>query len=273
MPSLAGLAVRPPLGLKSVHEHDARDVKFRAAVRAAAIELGQPSARTWSRPRVALSANGASFGPVFRYGTFMNLRYGTCTGATYGHIDQTVCYHTGATPTVTDSMILDYYESTGWSRERPLEHDDGATLHHALKWFSRARLIDAYAEIETSDHSEIEAAINLTVGGCVISLALPESCLRQAIWDTARTGERDGSFEYGSYGNHSVQLVDYDQRYVTCITWGRPQIMTWEFLASYNARKGYAVFHRALSKTPEGALTPAGLTARAIRLRIAQLAD
>ena len=64
-----------------------------------------------------------------------------------------------------------------------------------------------------------------------IGLQLPLSAQNQVGSEWAVTTGQDALA--GSWGGHCVPLSGYDQNTLWCVTWGKLQAMTWQFLTTY----------------------------------------
>ena len=54
---------------------------------------------------------------------------------------------------------------------------------------------------------------------------------RQSVWDW--THRLDGPARPGSWGGHAVDVVRYDARMLTVVTWGGLKELTWSFWDRY----------------------------------------
>lgn len=242
-----------PLGATR-HDFDRRTVALSVAV-ASAGNIPRPSSgRRWS---VAPS------GKVIKRSSHGNGRYGCCVFTTEANLDETVCAQTGAKPMTNEDVVLDGYDRFTDFDRKTGANDNGASMLDGVKWAKSIGLFRAYADVEMGDPREVELAIDLTMG-VQLSLALPRAWQTRAVWDTVPDYQRDASWDYGSWGGHSVCGVDYDRRGIVLVTWGGYKLLTWQALASYRKRDAFAGFHHALEKTPAGVLTPNGRTAAAI---------
>ncbi len=128
------------------------------------------------------------------------------------------------------------------------------------------RTIGAYAALTPGNRTHIEDGAYL-FEGIYIGLALPVSAQQQAIWATPPQGP-NGTGAPGSWGGHAVPIVAYDQRGLTCVTWGQRKQMTWDFWANY-CDEAYAILSQDL--LGQGAKTPAGLDLAALQQDLGQV--
>jgi hypothetical protein len=138
-------------------------------------------------------------------------------------------------PITTQDVETEYFKETGGG-------DTGLDMINSLNcwrqgWTAAGHVYDiyAYAEVNVQSQNEVRAAMYL-LNGLYIGLKLPISAQTQEVWDIASgpTGVP------GSWGGHCVYLVAYDADGLTCVTWGKRQKMTWNFL-SYYCDQAFAV--------------------------------
>ena len=123
----------------------------------------------------------------------------------------------------------EYFKETGGK-------DSGLTMLDSLNcwrrgWRAAGETYDiyAYASFDCSNHDESKYAIVL-LRGAYIGIQLPQSAMTQfqngQEWDVI---DADG----GILGGHCVYVLAFDQDSVTCVTWGKRQLMTWAFWDKY----------------------------------------
>lgn len=167
---------------------------------------------------------------------FGNDQWGDCVIA--GRAHQTLRFEYFEQNTllpIKDSEVLyEYWREQGgcW-----LKHpDNGLVVLDSLKaWRKRGWRVGkqtytmyAFAGIEPKDHAKIKASIYLFNGagaGLLLPLSAQEQFYENKVWSVSPCD----SFP-GSWGGHYVYLVGYNQAGPICITWGRPQQMTWQFV-------------------------------------------
>ena len=234
---------------------DPRTVKFSAALKQAG-----PMPRPGSSRRYSLTEEGGAI----KRSAHGNNKYGSCVFTTHANLDETVCAHTGATPITNEQIVLAGYDKhTDFDLETGA-NDNGASMLDGVRWAKSIGLFSDYAEVDTSDQEEVDLALDLTMG-VQIALALPVAWRSRKVWDTIPDSDRDSAWKYGSWGGHSVCIVDQDRRGYTIVTWGGYKLLTRPALASYRKHNAFAGFHHALAKTQDGDLTPTGRTAAAIK--------
>ena len=98
----------------------------------------------------------------------------------------------------------------------------------ATKKIQKTYTIYAFGSIEPVNHSSVKSCIHL-LSGLYTGILLPNSARGQKVWDADENAEG----KPGSWGGHCVYIVAYDSDYLTCVTWGDKQKMTWAFLDKY----------------------------------------
>jgi len=171
---------------------------------------------------------------ITSWGMMLNDTLGNCTIAGVGHAVQIWTLAKGNEITVPDSAVLQCYEQwDGYDPANPASDQGGVELDVLNDWrqqgFSGHELL-AFADLDPAlrDELHVKQAIAL-FGGLYIGLQLPITAQTQDVWD-AVTGD-DG--KPGSWGGHCVVVPDYDPDGLTCITWGAPKRMTWNFWGTY----------------------------------------
>ena len=135
---------------------------------------------------------------------------------------------------ITDNdIITEYYKEEGCY---PQGCDNGLDMLSSLNawrqgWQAAGKTysIDAYAEIDVSNHNELMYSIMLLYGAYT-GFNVPQSAMNQfnagQPWTVVAN---DG----GIVGGHCVYIVAYNATGPICITWGQRQQMTWEFWDKY----------------------------------------
>jgi hypothetical protein len=181
-------------------------------------------------------------GKVAQWGMLANDRLGDCTCASAGHLIETWTANASTEIVPSDADIIAAYSAVSGYDPATGENDNGAVELDVLNYWRRTGIanhkIFAYAACEPRNHSHVKAAVYL-FGGCYIGLALPLSAQNQAVWSVPSWGLY-GSGRPGSWGGHAVNVVAYDQHFLTVVTWGALQRMTWGFWDHYTD-ESYAV--------------------------------
>lgn len=210
----------------------------------AAVKLGKQTPKVDKRTLQLANYLGLPPAPISRdwtlqakapWGMMANDTLGDCTCAAAGHIIQTWSANTGTEITITDEQVISAYSHiTGYNPDDPMS-DQGAVEIDVLNYWRKKGIgghkITAYAAVEPGNKQHIEAAIDL-FGGVYIGLSLPLSAQTQRVWSVPPGGTR-GYGSPGSWGGHAVVVEAYNSQYLTCITWGQKQRMTWSFWNAY----------------------------------------
>jgi hypothetical protein len=178
----------------------------------------------------------------------LNDRLGDCTIASAGHLIQewTANAYGGTGAVVPDAEILETYQAvTGYNPSDP-NSDRGAYEIDVLNYWRTKGVgghkIWAYASVSPKNHEHVKQATYL-FGGLYIGLALPIAAQAQLdagqAWDVTVARLR-GKWQPGSWGGHAVPIVAYDASWITVVTWGRLQKMSWSFHDAY-CEEAYAV--------------------------------
>lgn len=169
-------------------------------------------------------------------GMLGNNIYGDCTAAGVAHLVQAWAAYNGVSYIPSDAATLKFYEDSCGYKPGDPSTDNGGTLIDVLKhWKANpfdGHEIDAYVAVNPKNLDEVKQALYY-FGGLYVGLQLPKSAENQQIWDVPWLGFR-GNGEPGSLGGHCVaNILDYDERGLTTITWGQLKLMTWPFFESY----------------------------------------
>lgn len=182
---------------------------------------------------------------------------GDCTCAAAGHLRQAWTANNGHEVTPPDSAIIKAYEDVGHYIPGNESTDNGCVELDVLNYWRKTGIggnkIFAYVALEPKNKLHVELAISL-FGGCTIGLALPVSAQRQRVWSV--TGGPDAL--PGSWGGHEVAILGYDSFGLTCVTWGKLLVMTWNFFIKY-CDEAYGVLSADWA-SPTGKPAPSGFT-------------
>jgi len=171
---------------------------------------------------------------IASWGMMLNDVHSNCTIAAAAHAVQVWSANTGREATVTDPIVLSYYEKwDGYNPSNPATDAGGVEIKVFKDWrknsFHGHKLI-AFANTDYGKMEEIRHAISL-FGGVYVGLNLPMTAKTQAIWDVVPDGGDDA--KPGSWGGHAVFVPKYDAHSLTCITWGALKPMTLAFWKTY----------------------------------------
>ena len=200
-------------------------------------------------------------GKVQTWGMMKNDDLLDCTCAAAGHLLMMWTANTGSEFTPTDDQIVAAYAAVTGYNPQTNSGDNGAVEVDVLNYWRQTGIaghqIGAYMALEPANHTHIMDSVNI-FQGCYIGLLLPKSAQPQIKnhqpWSVPSAGAvGDGAPK--SWGGHAVPVVAYDQRGLTCITWGAPQTMTWEFWEAY-CEEAYAILSEdyltGKKETPNG---------------------
>ena len=164
------------------------------------------------------------------WGMLGNDKYGDCTFAGIVHARMANAAFLGITETFpTDTEVENAYLSYTKGQ------DVGAVEADLLQYWKNNELfgakLSAFAPTDHADQDELRSVI-ASYGLAYIGVQLPVTFQQQFIdnqpW--ALTGTpADNQIE----GGHCIVLVGYNKDYAQCITWGKVQQVTWEWLTSY----------------------------------------
>lgn len=160
---------------------------------------------------------------------FMNDQYGCCVIAGQAHsIFRFEKYEFGSQPVITDEAVkAEYLRQTGGL-------DTGLYMLNSIKeWRNTGwrvnglhHNIHAFASVEWEDHNQVKYCIYLLNGPQAgMRVYQKDMDLFEANQPWELTGH-DGAYK----GGHAIYLHRYSPDGVWCMTWGRSQFMTWDFL-------------------------------------------
>jgi hypothetical protein len=211
--------------------HDPRTLRF---ARYTSAQLPPPPASiTWS------TKAGSPWGMM------LNDKIGDCTCAAAGHAVQTWTANTTGEVTLADSAVLAAYQAVSGYDPSTGANDNGAVEIDVLNYWRNTGVgghqIGAYAAVHPQSPREVQEAIYL-FGGLYIGVGLPLASQQQEVWSAPafHFPSLHPAWRPGSWGGHAVYVVDYDQDFLTCITWGALQKLTWGWFALY-CEEAYAI--------------------------------
>lgn len=195
-----------------------------------------------------------------------NDNYGDCVFVTHAHRVAAEEWSSGRRDPIkvsTEDVLAFYSRVTGFDRNKPWT-DNGAYLIDALRLLRTEGFgkeadgsthgIYAYARVDdVGPNDEFKRAAHL-FGGLSLGLALPVRAQNQDVWDTNSSMNTEEDELY-SWGGHSVEMIGYDTRGITLVTWGAEQRATWAWVKRY-CDEAWAVisedFINRLGRTPQG---------------------
>jgi hypothetical protein len=166
--------------------------------------------------------------PMYRNDTI-----GDCTVAAAGHmIEAWTAGAVGTAVELDDASVLDAFDHVKITD--PATGEEGAVELDVLGYWRKTGIgghrIGAFAGVSLHDERLVRTGAYL-FGGLYLGLALPLSAQQQDTWDW--TGSLAGPAKPGSWGGHAVDVVAYDDRALTIVTWGSLKRMTWSFWERY----------------------------------------
>jgi hypothetical protein len=230
-----------PLGKKDP-QHDARTLQLAKYV--GAHLSAAPAAQAWSKK-------------VKTWPMYMNDTIGDCAIAGPAHMIECWAANAQSLIQIADADVLKAYEDVGGYRPGKPATDGGCVLMDVLKYWRTTGIgghqIGAFTSVSPHSSAYVQDAIFL-FGGLNTGFALPVTAQNQAVWDVVAGASRNPDAKPGSWGGHCVNIVDYDARSLTCVTWGALKKMTWAFFKSY-CDEAYAIISQdflAAGKAPNG---------------------
>lgn len=229
---------------------DTRNLKF-------AKYFATPEAPT---PKLPLSVDWRA--EVQDWGMLLNDQLGNCVEVAALHQIQAWTAYASQEFEPTDSQAIKLYEQwAGYNPDDP-NTDNGTSVLTALKYWQNngaaGHKLDAYVEVDPTNFEHVRASIAWF--GCIyIGIALPLSAQYQLGTTTTQGLWTVDDFSYegepGSWGGHGITIELYTPEYLTCITWGTEQRMTWDFFATY-CDEAYALlspdWFKSTGVTPSG---------------------
>lgn len=188
---------------------------------------------------------------------FANNFYGDCTAAGMAHMSMLWSALASSPLSYSDADVLGAYAAITGFDPVTGANDNGAVELDVLKWWQSVGFaghkIAAFAAVNLANRDLFRAAIYL-FDGLYIGVALPASAQGQEEWTyKPETGSQANP---GSWGEHCVNIADYDESGVSLISWGKVIHASWDFLDRY-CDEAYAVlapeaFNTAAGNTAEG---------------------
>ena len=187
---------------------------------------------------------------------YLNDQEGDCTCAGAAHMIQGwTAAASGSAVTISNQDVQKAYIDNSGFDPTTGANDNGCVEIDVLNYWRKTGIgdhkIGAFARVSVRDASLVRAGTYL-FGGLYLGLALPITAQTQDTWDW--TGSLSGDAAPGSWGGHAVDVVAYDDRALTIVTWGALKQMTWTFFDRY-CDEAYAILstdYLAEGKAPSG---------------------
>jgi len=197
------------------------------------------------------------------FGMMGNDSLGDCTCAAVAHARQ-IWTGNANLPMQTDSdaaVIALYSAACGYVPGDP-STDRGGDEQTVLTYWSLKGLplpdgsadeLTAFVEVDVANIADVKTTI-VDCGVCYIGFNVPDYAMASVgqLWDL-----QAGNDNPKIIGGHAVILAAYDSVGPTCITWGRPQKMTWGFFTRFTD-EAYALADRDWISTTGS--TPGGMS-------------
>ena len=154
---------------------------------------------------------------------------GDCTIAGAAHNIMVWTANVSKEVTISDNQVITEYSNVCGYDPLTGDNDNGCYLLDVIKRWKDIGLFDHkinhYCVVDYNNKDEILASMYLG-GGLCIGVQLPQSATDfKEMWDFVPTDK--------IVGGHCVILVAATPHYLTCITWGAKQKLTWKFLQKY----------------------------------------
>ena len=174
---------------------------------------------------------------------FGNDTLGDCVIA--GRAHQTLRFEDieqGSVLMIKDADVTkEYFKETGGA-------DNGLVVLDSLKLWkgkgwkvgTKTYKIRAYATIDFKNHTQVKQAIFSDVG-IGLGVQLPKAAQAQIQTGQPWSVTTGPDAKPGSWGGHYIFVPGYTTLGPVCVTWGRKQQMTWDWLNKY-CDEAYAIF-------------------------------
>jgi hypothetical protein len=204
-----------------------------------------------------------------------NDQYGDCVEAGKAHQIEGWTFNSDPDDPVNippATVVSDYLAETGGQ-------DTGLVIANSLQTWQTSGMptglaspetvdkIDAYAELEASDLTQLQQVIAI-FGGSLIGLDLPDYVLDQPLgqpWALPATGPAPPP---NPSNGHCVVLLGYDSTYFYCVTWGVVTPIEPAFLTAYMDEAWAAIDNDWLESTGS---SPSGLELAQLQSDLSEL--
>lgn len=160
---------------------------------------------------------------------------GDCVCAAAGHLVQEWTADASAEVTLPVAAVLTMYQQVGGYVPGDPSTDNGCDMLTACKWLRNTGIggheIEGFGTVNPKNALQVKSTV-FALGALYLGVALPLTAQDQKAWSVV-PDDGSGSSAPGSWGGHCVPIVAYSPSGLTCITWGAPLVMTWQFLATY----------------------------------------
>ena len=177
---------------------------------------------------------------------FGNDTLGDCVIA--GRAHQTLRFEDieqGSVLMIKDADVTkEYFKETGGA-DNGLVVLDSLKLWQSKGWKvgSKTYKIRAYASVDFKNHTQVKQAIFSDVG-VGLGVQLPTAAQAQVQTGQPWSVTTGPDAKPGSWGGHYIFVPGYTALGPVCVTWGRKQQMTWDWLNKY-CDEAFAIFDAA----------------------------
>lgn len=176
---------------------------------------------------------------------YANDRLSDCTIAAQAHMVQLWTALAGLRVTPDEQQVVDTYMRLSGGVDSGL-----VELDVLRDWRSNGlngETLLGFAAVDSQDTRRIRQAMALA-GGVYCGAELPiawqqatQATQDNIAWDVDPNGSTDGPWAIGSWGGHAYNAVDYDQRGIRVVTWGRLVLLTWAAAVRYQSEVWAAI--------------------------------
>jgi hypothetical protein len=195
------------------------------------------------------------------WGMLLNDQLGDCTSADCGHALMLRTANTGTWVQPKDSDILAVYEATGQYNPADPSTDQGAEESVVCDYMEKVGLLGhksvgtaavATGTIDSNALDRIRWSVQM-FGACRLGVNLPNDAEDQFSANTpwALTPGQT------AVGGHDIPVVGYTPEHLTVVTWGRLQLVNWDWLKTWGEEAHVELFPDFLMST---GLTPSGFS-------------
>lgn len=170
-----------------------------------------------------------------QWGMLGNDQYGDCVWAGAAH--ETMLWNKEAQKDVAfvdESVLSDYAACTGFNPNDP-STDNGTDMQVAASYRQKTGIEDSQgnrhkigAYLEVSTIKQIKQAIWI-FGAAGIGIKFPNSAMDQFNVGKPWTVQPGSTIE----GGHYIPAVNYDEKFLYVVTWGKVQKAAWSFIKKY----------------------------------------
>jgi hypothetical protein len=165
------------------------------------------------------------------WGMYLNDQLGICTIAAVMH-DLMLWSSLASTEFIpTDAQALEAYSAITGYTPTDSSTDTGACESDVLSYWKETGIagkkISAYVSVNQNKLQEIKSAIAL-FGAVYAGVQLPDTAE-----DEFQAGKPWDNLKGTIVGGHAITLVGYTPDYVTCVTWGKTQLISYPWLGCF----------------------------------------